>query len=477
MANALLELKQNKAAALDAQKAARDSAGAILGTMAAEKRTEMTADERKQFADLHAKIESIGATVEAYEKQETAMAAASNIPSDQRGGVRTEVRDNVLDKPWGPEPRNAETKEQRRNRISLGAGEYLQAVKVAELKQRSGSKGDLRLYALNDEYERRAVAAGSSEQVPSDGGFLVYPDFAEEVLMLAHETGVVHPMTRDIPLSEGTNAVKIPAVDEQSRKDGSRWGGVQCFWESEAQSLTGSKPAFNMIEMLLVKLTGLYYATNEVLSDARQLGAIALQAFGEEFGFKLDDGCLRGTGTGQMSNSELLALVTVAKTTNQATQTINYTNIKTMWSRMWNKSRKNAVWLIEQDAEPQLYGLVQEAGVGGIPVYLPPGVGGALYGGATAEPYARLFNRPVITIEQCSTVGTTGDILLTDWSQYLTINKGGVQSAYSSHVQFLTDQGTYRYILRCNGQSWWKTAITPAQGSNTRSPWVALASR
>ncbi len=467
MANRLIELKQSKAAALDA-------AGAILAKLETEKRSAMTAEERTAFDAHHQEAKDIDATLTAIEKQ-----AEATSGTEQRGtGVRNSVHDNVLEKPWVAEARTGESKEQRKRRIGAGFGDFLKAVQLAAVKQGRGEKGDPRLYALNEAYEKRAGAAGASEAVPSDGGFLVHPDFAEEVMMLTHETGVIHPMTRQLPLSEYTNALKIPAVDEQSRKDGSRWGGVQCFWENEAQSLTGSKPTFAMVEMITKKLTGLYYATNEVLADARLLGAVAFQAFGEEFGFKLDDGCIRGTGNGQMSgvlNSP--CLVTVAKTANQAAQTINYGNIKTMWSRMWNKSRKNAVWLIEQDAEPQLYSLVQEVGTGGIPVFLPPGVGGALYGGATAEPYARLFNRPVITVEQCSTVGTTGDIILADWSQYLMIDKGDVETAVSQHVRFLTDESTFRYIMRVDGQSWWKTPVTPANGNNTRSPFVALATR
>jgi hypothetical protein len=52
-----------------------------------------------------------------------------------------------------------------------------------------------------------------------------------------------------------------------------------------------------------------------------------------------------------------------------------------MWSRMWSRSRKNAVWLINQDCEPQLNQLGQAVGTGGRSVYLPPG-------GLSAAPYA-----------------------------------------------------------------------------------------
>ena len=53
--------------------------------------------------------------------------------------------------------------------------QLLSAVRTATVRQSSGGRGDPRLYALNENYEKRAAAAGATEFVPSDGGFLVFP--------------------------------------------------------------------------------------------------------------------------------------------------------------------------------------------------------------------------------------------------------------------------------------------------------------
>jgi HK97 family phage major capsid protein len=291
---------------------------------------------------------------------------------------------------------------------------------------------------------------------------------------------------QEIPLGPNTNSTKIPAVDERSRQDGYRWGGVQAFWEDEAQSLVGSKLGFNLIELYLKKLTGLFYATNEVLEDAAQLGTLAMKAFPEEFAFKMDDGIINGTGAGQLSgilNSN--ALITVAKSSNQAAATITYGNIKAMYARLWARSRPNAVWLVNQDVEPQLEGLAQEIGTGGIPVYQP--VGSGLWNSGAEPPIinnvelnqvaGKLKGRPVVVVEQCQTLGTVGDIILFDPTQYLMATKGGIQTAVSMHVRFITDEQTFRWILRRDGQLWWKASVTPAHGGNSFSPAVALATR
>lgn len=477
--NRTLQLAQDKTAALE-------KANAILATMETEKRSAMTADEKTNFDAHMAEAAGIAATIERHEKMATS--GFSNIPNDGgRSGASLEVRDNGVDKPWGPAQQANETKAQRQDRLMLGFGEYLTAVRKGTLSRMTSDGVDPRLMALNADYEKRASAAGSSEMVPSDGGFLIAPDFANEILMLVHATGLVYPRTRKLPLSEFTNAIKIPAVDEQSRKDGFRWGGVMCFWENEAQQLVGSKPTVALLEFVLTKLTGLYYATNEVLADTRLLGAIVMQAFGEEMSFKLDDGIIRGTGAGQLYgilNSP--ALITVAKETGQQAATIVLNNIAKMWARLWNRSRPNSVWLVNQDVEPQLNTLNMAVGTGGIPVYLPPGAG--VFGPLAAPPLigtdnatggssGTLYGRPVIAIEQASTLGTVGDILLVDLDQYLMAEKGGLQTASSMHVRFLTDEMTYRWIYRTSGMGWWKNPLTPSQGTNTLSPFIALAAR
>lgn len=459
--NRILQLQQDRAAHLQA-------ADALIKLAETEKRP-LTPEERAKIKSSHAAAQDITETLDI----EQAQAALSNITSDKRGasGRPAQVHENWTDKEslFGPGPRSGETEKQRKSRLALGLGEQLLAVKNAALIQNSaaGGKIDERLFEL----QRRGIAAGSSEAVPADGGFLIQPDFSSEILMNAHEDSEVHTRARNIPLSETTNAIKIPGIDEQSRSDGSRWGGVRMYWENEADALTGSKPKFRLIELVTKKLTGLYYATNELLSDARAIGSIVMQAFGEEMAFKLDDGCIRGTGAGQLSgilNSN--ALITVAKETGQASQTIVWENIKKMRGRMWARSRKNSVWFINQDCEQQLQGMAQVVGTAGVPVYLPAG-------GAAGLPYDSLFGRPVIPIEQCDTLGNLGDILFFDMSQYVMVDKGDMESAVSMHVRFLTDEQTFRWIYRCDGQSIWHTPLTPFKGSNTLSPFVALAAR
>lgn len=343
----------------------------------------------------------------------------------------------------------------RQNRGFKNMGEFLQAV--------------VNYYVEGNVIDQRLTraASGMSESVPADGGFLVQTEFAAELLKRTYTTGQVVSRCRKIPVGVNSNGLKINAIAESSRASGSRWGGILGYWLAEAGSKTASAPTFRQIELNLKKLIGLCYATDELLQDSAALESVINQAFPEEFGFLLDDAAINGTGVGQpMGVMKAPCLVTVGRNTGA---TVLTEDIIAMWAQCYAPSRQNAVWFINQDVEPKLYVMSLAVGTaGGQLTYMPPG-------GLSNAPYATLMGRPVIPIEQCQSLGTSGDIILADMSQYIIIDKGGINSASSIHVKFTTDETTFRFVYRVDGQPWWAKALTPFKGSKTLGPFVVLS--
>lgn len=347
-------------------------------------------------------------------------------------------------------------------------GAQLQDVVKAALNPHDVPK---KLLALNDKYVKAMKATGASEGIATDGGYLVQQDFSSELFKIAHDESLLAGLVRTTPMSDPSNRLLMNAVAETSRVTGSRWGGLQAYWLNEGGTKTASKPTFRQIEWNLRKLTGLFYATDELLRDARALAAVAKEGFGEEFGWMLDDAIYNGTGgnkpLGFMNSG---AVVSVAKESGQAAATVLFQNIVKMWVRLPVRSRKSAVWLINQDVEAALPFMVLSVGTGGVPVYLPAS-------GAASDGLATLMGRPVIPVEQAATLGTTGDIVLFDPQAYMLVTKDGIQEAESMHVAFVTDETVFRFVMRVDGQPLWNSALTPANGSNTMSPYVTLATR
>ena len=338
-------------------------------------------------------------------------------------------------------------------------GEFFRSVAIAGMPDGQTDKRLLR------------AASGLNETVSSEGGFLVQQGFSDQLLKGAFETGILAQRCNRIPMSSGTNGTKLPAINETDRATGSRWGGIRGYWLSEADQKQASKPKFRELNVNLKKHVCLVYTTDELLEDVSLLESVLTQGCQEEIGFGIDTAIVSGSGAGQplgILNSG--SLVTVPKETGQAAATIMYENILKMWSRSLPRARRNAVWLINQDVEPQLYSMVLSVGVGGSPVFMPSG-------GASAAPYASLFGCSVIPIEQAETLGTTGDIILADLSYYLLIDKGGIQKDRSIHVRFIYDESVFRFVYRVDGQPIFASPITPFKGTGTVSPFVALETR
>lgn len=353
-------------------------------------------------------------------------------------------------------------------------GEQLQAIAHAGQKHISHEEWDRRLTKLYQPGRGYEVAQGANESVPSEGGFLVQQDFAAPMFESMFQQGQILSRVRRVPISGMSNGLKMPAIDETSRVDGSRFGGVQGYWVNEGATPTSTQPKFRTMDLTLKKLAALFYATEELLADAAALETIAMQAFSEELVFKAEDAIVTGDGAGKplgFLNSN--ALVTVSAESGQAASTIQTANVLNMFSRLPPRSQTRAVWLVNQDVMPQLWQLTLGSGTAVVLLYRPPGVDGP----NVNAPFGTLLGRPVIPVEYCKSLGTKGDVLLVDPEAYLMIDKNGIQQAASMHVRFIYDEMTFRWTYRLDGEPMWRSAVTPHEGSASKSPYVALAAR
>jgi len=419
----------------------REEGDGIFEMAKAESR-ELTEEEGKKIDGLMARIKKLEVDEARY------LAMHPDVEQELRGNsIEVHKPEQENKDPNTPKPFNT-------------LGEQLMSVRDFY----TGRSRDERLFEVR-------AASGLNESVPSEGGFLVQQDLAAELLKQTYDTNEIPRRCRRIPISSPSNSFAMNTIDESSRATSSRWGGIRVYREAEADSTTASKPKFGRIEMKLEKMMGLCYATDENLADAAQLGAIITQGFTEEFGFKLSDEIIRGTGAGQcLGILESNALVSVAKETGQTADTVVTENILKMWK---SRRGREMVWLYNQELEDQLELLKVDVGTGGemARLFVPPTVAG---GNATIK------GAPAIAVEVASGPGDVGDIILADLSQYLLIDKGGIQTAESIHVQFLTDQTTFRFIYRVMGKPMLKSKITPYKRTDTNfyvSPFVALAAR
>lgn len=424
----------------------------------------MTAEESARFDQLQAQFNTLDADIrrrEALASNRTYLATS--------GGRRTEPEQLSPANPSpagggrpGPRPDGGASlspAEPHDRRCGFGTfGQYLRAVMAACA---DGGTVDPRLRGL-------APTAYGNEQNGPDGGYAVPPDFRTEIVarMYADES----LLSRTDQLVTSTNSLTIP-MDEQNPWDS---GGIRAYWREEAAQITQSKPVLRDRTIKMGSLSCLVPVTDELMQDAPAMEAYIRRKAPDAMTYKVNEALLFGTGVGQPTGACVSpSVVTVSKESGQSADTIVYANMKKMYSRMYGPCRKTAVWLYNQDCETQLFDLFMPGGGGtGTPVFLPAG-------GISGQPYATLYGRPMIPLENCAALGDLGDIIFWDPKKYATLTRQGqqVRQDVSMHLLFDYAMQAFRFLMRLGGEPWWTRAFTRAKGANTLGATVVLEER
>ncbi len=334
-------------------------------------------------------------------------------------------------------------------------GEFALAAKAAKLQPGS-----------TDDRLKNAPTTYGSESVNEDGGFAVPPDFRTAIMQRVEGEDSIFSMVDVQPVSG--NKLSLPQ-DSEAPWDTSQ--GIQFNWVGEGKVIPQSKPKLDDLEMKLHKLAALVPLTDELVEDAPALSSWLMRKAPEKLTSVLNNVIIDGDGIAKPMGM-LRSGSKIAVSSNSGTGKVTAADISAMWGRLYAKLRGRAVWLINQDVEAQLQMLVMPGTNPSVPLYVPPG-------GFSERPYATLLGRPVYSFEAMKEVGTEGDIMLVDPSQYLAGIKGGqsgLRTDVSMHLYFDTDHLAFRFIMRVGGQSYWKTPIARQNGGNTLSNIITIES-
>lgn len=321
-----------------------------------------------------------------------------------------------------------------------------------------------------------AAGDGLSAGVSTDGGVLIPPAFSQTIMDLTGYTSnsLMAECDQLPPLPDGVESMEFPAINETSRADGSRRGGIQGYWKAELTQMTSSKPTLKEVKFSPQQLFVFAFISDKLLKHAPQLSAFLAQSAADEINFKIGDSIFNGTGTGMprgiLTGAVDAPRVQIAKETNQAAATLVIQNLEKMYARMPANMRAGAKWYINQDVLPQLMDMTKAVGSGGSAVFMPNfNISGA--------PFGTIYGAPIYPTEYSATIGTEGDIIFANLKKYGLMTRGGIDSAMSIHLKFDYNQSAFRFIFEVDGQPWQSSSITPFKGTAKQSAIVTLATR
>jgi len=322
--------------------------------------------------------------------------------------------------------------------------------------------------------DKRAAGSGQIQGIGSEGGFLLQSESSIDLMTHGFNNSEVLKRCQKRTIT-GSESLEIVGIDEVSRADGSRGGGIRVYTDAELSLIVASETKFEKIKVAPERLTGMYYASDKILKNATFLGQEMDTLFREEFAFKTQDLVMEGTGAGQAMGIKVSdCKIDIPKETDQQADTIVSENVLKMFERFLLRGNDAAVaWFANRNCFTQLFKMTHDVGTGGemARMFLParrPGEQGSMMG------------FPVIFIEQAETLGDAGDIWLTDFSQYVVVDYGDINEASSIHFKFDYGETTFRYIYYFDGQPRLVAPITPFKNSSagsTISPFIRVAAR
>jgi len=319
--------------------------------------------------------------------------------------------------------------------------------------------------AFSGRHHPGLIKNSMSETVPSDGGFLVPSEQASRIHAVSLENELVMPRSYVQPMR--SNTITIPAMSIGDHSS-ALFGGFTASYTAEAGTISEANPKARAMELNAKKLTGLIRFSSELNADTPN-GMSQIEALcGKGLAWYRDKFFLKGTGAGQpLGILNAGCTIEVSAETGQAASTIIYENLTAMMARMFAGSFQNSCWVCHQSTIPQLLQLSVAVGTGGdhIPVM------------SESNGQFKMLTRPVIFTEKTEPLGSKGDIMLADFSQYVVGLRQDMRFDTSIHVAFETDELLSRIIERHDGQPLWDSSLTLEDGSTTVSPFVVLEAR
>jgi HK97 family phage major capsid protein len=301
-----------------------------------------------------------------------------------------------------------------------------------------------------------------SENDPATGGFLVPEEMRAMLMSIALEQSVMRSRATVVTMSSLTTS--IPYVDATTHV-GSVFGGMIFYWIGESSTITSTEASFGKVKLEANKLVGGARIPNELWADASALTTWLAAAAPMGIAFYEDLAFINGTGVNQPLG--VLRSPALIQHDRATTDVLVPDDIYGMYSRMLPQSLSNGVWLVNQTALPQVFGLFETGGgSGGAPVNILD---------ITATPRMTLLGRPMIVTEKIPALanGAGNDIVFIDPTYYLIGDRQGVSLDYSEHSRFMNDETELRIIERVDGRPWIQSALTPVNG-DTLSPFVGI---
>lgn len=271
--------------------------------------------------------------------------------------------------------------------------------------------------AHNDREKLDALSEGTD----ADGGYLVPPEYRQEIVKRAYDQAMIRPRARVIPMS--TDTMYLPTSDS----------GPKVYWTSEAASKTTTSAQFGQFSLGALKMAAIMVTSDELNDDSTpNIIDYLTDEFASVIAEEEDRVFTRGNGTTEPAGLDSYTLTTV-----DAGGDLEYGHFVDAIYSLKQAYRNNAVWICHQQTLAEIQKLQDDQSR---PLLL----------NLNAKENPSILGRPVLEVNNMDTT----KIFVGDLSKYIIGDRSGMtmrtsQDAYvASTSMFQTDQTAIRVVKR-----------------------------
>ena len=317
---------------------------------------------------------------------------------------------------------------------------------------------------------RRFIANAWSEEIPSEGGFLV-PESLRAQVMTYMTSAIMRPLAMVIPM--GTYRLGLPLLDNPSQASGKQaLGGLTFSLVEAGETIPASNPAFGRLVLEARKIAAyLQNVPNELADDAAgAMGDLLARVIAMGLAWYEDD-LFVANGTGVNQPQSLANAPCAVTVTRGASDTVALPDITSMIQSLhpaalqagMTAGRTDVRWLVSADAFNQL-----------LELYFNPS-GGSAAGIAAPSPWLSLgdgydtgpslLGLPCTPTDHQPALGSAADVILADLSQYVVADRLALTVERSAAGPgFSVDASDFRVRSRLDGRYWVQSSTTTEAG-------------
>jgi HK97 family phage major capsid protein len=316
------------------------------------------------------------------------------------------------------------------------------------------------------------------ERVGSEGGFLVPEILRSQVLFYMATAAAVRPQAMVLPMS--TLRLPVPILDNPSQASSAQaLGGLTFSFTEEGAAITNTTPGFGRVVLEARKLAALMTAPNELADDAAgAFGDFLARVIAKGYAWVEDDYFIGTNGTGVGCPQSLInapCAVSVSRLTGSKVQQVD---LASMFKALhpaakmsgYTPGYTNVRWLLSASAMDQILELYLAIGT---PANTAVATSEWFQAGDGDRTGPSLLGLPVTVTDHQPAVGTAGDVILADLSNYLIGDRQVMTVERAPHSLFANDQSYFRVRALVDGRYWVQSATTTETGQSV-SPVVVL---